>query len=116
MSEKPQINSATIRRSGAFKTVIGFVVTAILVALVIFLSSRGFQFKNPFYLIPLGVPFAYFSIGMIEIITGSPFDRFAQAWMSLKGWQRGLLGTFIAVLAIIVIVSVVGLLAFLKIL
>jgi hypothetical protein len=61
---------------------------------------------NPFMLIPAGVPFAYFCIGVIELFTGRPFQELADAWMGLKGWQRGVIGTLIVVLAGFLIIVV----------
>jgi hypothetical protein len=50
-------------------------------------------------LIPAGIPFVYLCVGIVELLTGRPFQQLADAWMSLKGWQRGIIGTLIVVVA-----------------
>ena len=67
-------------------------------------------------MIPISFPFVYFCIGSIETITGAPFRRTAEVWMALKGWQRGVLGTFIVLAAIAIVVVGLGLMFHLKIL
>lgn len=107
---------AVIRRKGAIKLLGGLMGTALLVAGVVFAAARGFQFKSPFAMIPLAIPFVYFCIGSIETITGAPFRRTAEIWMGLKGWQRGILGTFIVLAAIVIVIVGLGLMFHLKIL
>lgn len=51
---------------------------------------------------------AYGLAGTIEIISGVPFTALASKWDSLKGWQRGILGTLIAIFAFIVFVFVLS--------
>ena len=114
--ETPTSNPGAIRRKGAIKLLGGLLGTALLIGGVVFAAARGFQFKSPFTMIPLAIPFVYFCIGGIETITGAPFRRTAELWMALKGWQRGLLGTFIVLGAIVVVVVGLGLMFHLKIL
>ena len=66
--------------------------------LLLWLINKGFAFQ--FALIPACIPFAYFCIGFVEFVSGVPFARLGQQWMELKGWQRGVLGTFIILAAI----------------
>jgi len=63
--------------------------------------------QNPFEIIPASVPFVYFCIGLIEVITGRPFQQLADSWMTLKGWQRGVLGTIIVLVAGAIVIIVV---------
>lgn len=103
------MDSTDVRRSAWRKAGLGLFGSAALAAVVMALSARGVQFKNPFYFIPLAVPFVYFSIGIVELIAGVSMDCLSEKWMSLKGWQRGLLGTFIILLSMVGIFAVVAL-------
>lgn len=71
-----------------------------------FLIGRifGYEFVfSPFRMIPLCIPFVYFCIGLIEVVSGRPYRQLAAAWMSLRGWQRGIIGTIIIVVSLAVI-------------
>jgi hypothetical protein len=72
------------------------------------ISAFGYMPGNPFMLIPAAMPFVYFCIGFIELITGRPYQQLADAWMSLKGWQRGVIGTFIVMVGGVIIIFVVA--------
>jgi hypothetical protein len=51
----------------------------------------------------------YFFIGLLELITGQPISYWAQKWEDLARWQRILIGTSLAFLAIIIFSIVAGL-------
>jgi hypothetical protein len=69
------------------------------------LSAHGYRFH--FAVIGASLPFAIACIGFIELMTGAPYHRLAQSWMSLRGWQRGVLGALIIVGSLVVIVCLV---------
>lgn len=56
-------------------------------------------------IILLAIPGAFALMGFLEIVAGVPFREIAGKWDSLAGWQRGVLGTVIVMLAFIVIFS-----------
>ena len=61
-------------------------------------------------LLPLGVVAA----GVLELATGIPYATFATAWDSLSGAQRGVVGTVVVLLAIVVFLAIgSGIVAFL---
>lgn len=47
----------------------------------------------------LAIPGGFALAGLVQAITGVSFSTLAAKWKSLAGWQRGILGVFIAVLA-----------------
>jgi hypothetical protein len=69
------------------------------------LSAHNYHFS--FAVIGASLPFAFACVGFIELMTGAPYLRLAQSWMSLRGWQRGVLGTFIVVASLVIILCVV---------
>lgn len=77
-----------------------FVAVAVICTWV--LPSFGYQF-GPFGLAGAAVPGAIAFCGLVEVISGVPFRDLARRWDSLKGWQRGVLGTLIALAALIVV-------------
>jgi hypothetical protein len=83
---------------------LGIVVGALWVGLVLLLSDRGVELYGP----GLGVPLLPVLIGLIEVVSGKRFGQLAQSWDELAGWQRFLLGLFIAALAIAVIGGGIG--------
>lgn len=87
---------------------VGLVGFAAVCAIFVAVSKAGHEFNNPFKLISPCIPFVYFCIGFIELITGRPYRQLAQAWMALKGWQRGVIGTFIVLAAMAIMIVGIG--------
>src|ERR1043166_3576386 len=87
------------RRRATKKVGLGFLGCLLIVGLFVGISFAGYMPGNPFMLIPAGIPFVYVCAGLVELITGRPFQELADAWMTLKGWQRGIIGTLIVLLA-----------------
>jgi hypothetical protein len=102
---------ALIRRKGFFRFLMGFGVFAVGLTIPMYvLPYLGHQL-TPMGMIPLAIPGAYALAGLLEVITGVSFLECARRWDELKGWQRGVFGTTIVIVAIFVIVVVVGLIA-----
>jgi len=94
--------TGSIRRRGAIKLFTG-IVGAVLIWLVIyFVRLQGFV-PLSFTMIPLAVPGAHALVGLLEVITGIPFLEIATRWDQLAGWQRGVLGLLVVVLALAVV-------------
>lgn len=53
----------------------------------------------------LAVPGAFLLAGLIEVVTGAPFQQVSTQWDSLQGWQRGILGIVIVVVAVIALMG-----------
>jgi hypothetical protein len=106
MSEPSSIPpSVQIRKRGLMMFVIGGIIFAGILYLMYWLSAHNHQFSVE--LIGAGVPFAVSCIGLIELVSGAPYYRLAQAWMGLRGWQRGVLGTLIVVASLVIILLIV---------
>jgi len=43
----------------------------------------------------LFIPFVYGCVGMVELITGTPFQRLADTWSALSRWEQFILGTLL---------------------
>ena len=50
-------------------------------------------------------------MGLLETFSGVPCLRFSEAWEELQGWQRGVLGIVIVIVAIVVIMGSIMLIA-----
>lgn len=65
---------------------------------------------GPFKLVAMDVPGAFALAGLIELVSGVEFQRTSSAWDDLAGWQRGMLGILVVVLAFVVMMA--GVVAF----
>ncbi len=54
-------------------------------------------------------PGAFALAGLVQFISGVPFNKLSSQWDSLKSWQRGLISTLILLLAIVVMLGVIAL-------
>jgi hypothetical protein len=82
--------------------VIGFGAILGLLFLIGKIFGYGFVL-SPFGMIPFCIPFVYFCMGIIEVVGGRPYRQLAASWMSLRGWQRGVIGTVIIVASLALI-------------
>ena len=99
------ITSIQIRKRGLKLLVIAGCLFAAGVILLLWLSSHAHSVHFP--IVGMSFPLAVALIGSIELITGAPFQRLADSWMSLRGWQRGVLGTFIVLVSFAIILCLV---------
>jgi hypothetical protein len=87
--------SPEFRKAAAKKITLGILGCLLMAGVYVAIAFAGYMPGNPFMLIPAGIPFVYVCIGLIELLTGRPYQQLADAWMALKGWQRGIIGTLI---------------------
>ena len=88
----------------------GMLISIILACIFLILLNYFLPFdRYNFYGPGLGAPLVPFLIFLCEFITGKKFDVLYDKWDDLKGWQRGILGTVIVIIASIGIVSFCGL-------
>ena len=73
--------------AAAFRKLIGILGTLGAAGFFIALAFAGYMPGDPIMLIPAAVPFAYCCIGVVELLTGRPYQQPADACMALKGWQ-----------------------------
>jgi len=68
-------------------------------------KSLGSSHAGPIALIAMGAPGAFALVGLFELVSGMPFTKAAEAWDSLEGWQRGVLGLMVVVLAFALVIG-----------
>ncbi|EDY18556.1 hypothetical protein CfE428DRAFT_3941 [Chthoniobacter flavus Ellin428] len=108
----PETHGRTsVRRKGLFHFVIGLAVFAVGLTIPVFLLPYFHHQLTPTGMIPFALPGAYALSGLIEFLTGVSFLEFARRWDELKGWQRGIFGTFIVIIALFLILAAGGLIA-----
>jgi hypothetical protein len=94
----------SVRQEGLRRFAIGAAVFAIGITIPVFLLPYlGHQLTPP-GMIPFALPGAYALSGLIEAVTGISFIEAARRWDELQGWQRGVFGTFIVLVAGILII------------
>jgi len=80
------------------------VVAGSLGAAAAFLLFRYLYWKEGFRGGPealvFALPGALALAGVLELVSGTPLSEWSRRWDSLKGWQRGLLGAGIWLLAL----------------
>ena len=94
------------RKAAVKKVTLGILGCLLLAGIYVAIAFAGYMPANPFMLVPAAIPFVYVCMGSIELITGRPYQQLAYAWMALKGWQRGVIGTLIVLVGGFVIIVV----------
>ena len=92
-------NPSSIRRKGLLRLAIGLGVFAIGLTIPMYVLPYFHHQLTPTGMIPFALPGAYALSGIIELVTGVSFFEFVRRWDELKGWQRGIFGTFIVLVA-----------------
>jgi len=90
---------AIVRRKGLLRFAAGLAVFALGLAFVMLVLPRWGLQLGPGGLAVFALPGAYALSGFVEMVTGISFMQFARRWDDLKGWQRGVFGTFIVLMA-----------------
>ncbi len=88
-----------VRRNGFLKLVGGLVFYAAVWLYVYRQGGFGDSRGGTFYIIVMGVPGALALSGLLELITGHSFTRFAARWDQLEPWKRGVYGTITVIAA-----------------
>lgn len=89
---------ATPRHDGVKKLLLaigGLISIGLAVEVINAVGNTAFAFPT---LVGAAVG-AYGLAGLVEIVSGVPFKTLANRWDSLAGWQRGIVGTLIAIFA-----------------
>ena len=96
-----------VRSSGLKKLIIGGVASFLMLQWVI--SAPPSASRGAYKLISLSPPLLVAMMGLLETFSG--VLRFSEAWEELQGWQRGVLGIVIVIVAIVVIMGSMMLIA-----
>lgn len=112
MSQLPDIHAfkaTVVRKRGLRHCALWLLAFLAAMTVPLFVLPRlGVQLTPP-GMIPFALPGAFALKGLLEFVTGVPFLELARRWDELKGWQRGVLGTIIVLMALVVIIGGVGL-------
>jgi len=101
-------STQSVRPNGAKKFLVG-VAGAVLMGFGLnWIQLQGFA-PTGYGLIILGIPGAYGIVGLLELATGSPFSEMSDWWDNLRGWQQGILGVLVVVLAFCAMIGGVAL-------
>jgi hypothetical protein len=107
MLMNPKEEIQIFRKQAWNKFWLGLIGSVALVGIFVGPAFGGVMPGNPFMFIPVAIPFVYLCIGFIELLSGRPFQQLADAWMELRGWQRGVIGTIIVFVAGFIMILVV---------
>ncbi|CAN7414263.1 hypothetical protein LJR143_002408 [Pseudoxanthomonas sp. LjRoot143] len=58
---------------------------------------------GPFGLLAMVVPGGFALAGLVQSVTGVPFADLSDRWNALKGWQRGVIGTGVFALGLLLL-------------
>ena len=92
-----------VRSLGLKKLIVGGAASVLM--LLWLMSGKPSASGGAFKLILFALPLVVAMMGFLEASSGVPFSRFSEAWDELQGWQRGVLGAAIFVVAVVVIMG-----------
>ncbi len=85
-----------IRKAGLKHLVTAGAIALLIEAVMFWLKDHGWSIAG----IGWAIPAALALTGLIQLVSGVPFLELSNRWDSLKGWQRGILGTLIVIVAV----------------
>ena len=92
-----------VRSLGLKKLIAGGAASVLM--LLWLMSGKPSASGGAFKLILFALPLVVAMMGFLETSSGVPFSRFSEAWDELQGWQHGVLGVAIFVVAVVVIMG-----------
>lgn len=98
-----------VRIRGLLKVIGSGIGFAIVFATVLKSSLGDPSHGGPFKLIAMGLPGAFAIAGLIELVSGSEFQKLSGAWDGLESWQRGIFGIVVVLLSFSLVIACVGL-------
>jgi hypothetical protein len=102
---EPESPWKTVRVRGALKLVAAGCLAVVAWLIVRALAMAG---KAPHgeAAVLAALPGAWALVGLLELVTGVPFSQMSYAWSSLRGWQRGVLGCLVAIVAVFLMMGI----------
>jgi len=102
-----------VRKAGMKKIAAGGAYAILYVIVLVVALLNGYQIVlRPTGLVLGLTPIAWGLAGVLQIVTGVPFEELSRKWDGLAGWQRGVIGISVfgaglLVLAVVCVVIVV---------
>ncbi|MBU2709358.1 hypothetical protein KCM76_25405 [Zooshikella marina] len=97
----------SIRNKGLKKFVLGMLAGFVAGLFLYWLRKQGYVL-NSFAMIVIAAPAAWGLVGLLEMVTSRPFSEMEDWWNGLRGWQRGVLGLLIVVIAFAFMMGAIG--------
>ncbi|HEU0265784.1 MAG TPA: hypothetical protein VFR01_08675 [Geobacterales bacterium] len=98
---------SSIRTQGIKKLLLGTIAGVLAAYFVYWLQLQGYH-PNSFALVGLGAPAAWGLVGLLEVLMNRPFSEMEDWWGGLRGWQRGVLGLLVVVIAFALLMGAVA--------
>ena len=93
-----------VRRGGLKKIKAGAVITVLYIGVLVGVSVAGYKLTfRPIAVVPGLLPVAWLLAGVLQMVTGVPFEDLSQKWDDLAGWQRGVIGIFVFLAGLLVL-------------
>ncbi len=94
----------SIRQKGSRKLILGFVAGVIAAYILYWVQLQGYK-PNGFAIIGWAAPTAWGLVGLLEVLMNRPFSEMEDWWGSLMGWQRGVIGLFVVIIAFAIMIG-----------
>lgn len=104
---------SSIRLNGVKKLVTGAFAGVAAAYFVYWLQLQGYS-PSGIALIGLAAPAAWGFVGLLEMLMNRPFTDMEVWWNSLHGWQRGVLGVFVVIMAFTLMIASIGLAGYME--
>jgi hypothetical protein len=108
-SAEATFTNGFIRTRGMAIFALGSILFLFMVSTMDRLTAGGHSVQ--FALIPTCISFAIAAAGFVELVSRTPYHRLGRNWAALRGWQRGMIGIFIAVTSLVILACVGAFLA-----
>ena len=104
MESSTHIEIPEFRKRASKKATFGFCGAIAIIAPLVVLSNDGYIPKSVLWAFLAAVPFAYYVIGTIELITLHPFREMTRAWQALQRRQKAALCMFLVLVGSLVFI------------
>jgi hypothetical protein len=104
MESLTHIESPEFRKRACKKAAFGFCGAVAIIAPLVVLGNGGYIAKSVLWSFLAFVPFAYYVIGTIELITLYPYRETTTAWQVLQRRRKAVLCVFLVLVGLLVFV------------
>jgi len=105
-----------VRRAGLKTIKSGALVTALylvllIAAIVVNSGTSGYHISFKLISFTGLLPVAWVLAGVLQIVTGVPFQQLSDKWDNMAGWQRGLIGVSVFLAGLLLLAVVIFVIA-----